>query len=219
MHKYLAAKLTAILITLSTSSSWVEAASAGKTLAEQGNQNGVPPCISCHGEQGQGNASAGYPFLAGQSAQYIEQQLQAFANGKRLSPVMQPFAKSLTESEIKSLAAYFSQLPTPTKAAITELNSEQASVGKKIMLQGKWSAGVPACTQCHGPTGTGIEPNFPNIAGLPAAYVQTQLHAWRKGERNTDPLGLMQAVATGLSEKEIAAISQYLASLKPVADE
>lgn len=64
-------------------------------------------CAGCHGKDGN-SVSPVFPILAGQHAQYIEVQLKNFRDGFRKNALMQPFAKGLTDQEIKELAAYFS---------------------------------------------------------------------------------------------------------------
>lgn len=69
----------------------------------------IPPCITCHGPHARG-VGTHFPNLNGQSAEYIEQQLHAWRNGKRhndLLHLMKPIAERLNESEIKALAAWF----------------------------------------------------------------------------------------------------------------
>ncbi len=185
---------------------------SGKTIAQQGNGKGAPGCISCHGDKGQGNAGAGYPYLAGQPKAYLVHQLKAFADQTRKSPVMQPFASALSAEEMDAVAEYFAALPLPKtggKAGTAD------AVGKRLATQGKWSVGMPACFQCHGDRGQGVAPNFPAISGQSEDYLKKQLEHWRKGERSNDPIGLMQSVVGHLEESEIAAVSRYLATLSP----
>ena len=61
-----------------------------------GAQPGATACVACHGADGMGLAPAGFPRLAGLSADYLSKQLHDFQSGKRVSPVMQPLAKALT---------------------------------------------------------------------------------------------------------------------------
>ncbi len=65
-------------------------------------------CIGCHGADGNSIVPT-YPKLAGQHAKYLEKQLKDFRGGFRKSPVMQSFAKNLTDQDIKELATFFSQ--------------------------------------------------------------------------------------------------------------
>lgn len=120
------------------------ASSSGENIARQGNGRGAVACLSCHGDQGQGNASAGYPYLAGQPVDYLVKQLQDFASKLRKNPVMQPFASALSEDEIKAVADYYAKLPLP-KTASSKNNKSPLVIGERLATKGKWSVGVPAC--------------------------------------------------------------------------
>lgn len=185
-----------------------------KISHRQGNGKGADACLSCHGDQGQGNASASYPYLAGQPVDYLVKQLQDFASKLRKNPVMQPFASALSEDEIKAVADYYAKLPLP-KTASSKNNKSPLAKGEQLATKGKWSVGVPACFQCHGDQGQGVPPNFPAISGQHESYLNKQLQHWYKDERSNDPVGLMQAVVAKLDGDEIAAVSRYLAAQSP----
>ena len=76
---------------------------------------GIPPCMSCHGENGKGKAPnvSTYPVIGGQHKGYLRAQLTHWRSGERSnSPdgVMNKVAKSLTDAEIESLTDYISGL-------------------------------------------------------------------------------------------------------------
>ncbi len=75
-------------------------AQAGKSKASM--------CLGCHGNSGEGNGQ--FPRLAGQHPDYLTQQLKNFKNASRHNGMMQAISSSLTEEDIKGLAAYFSSL-------------------------------------------------------------------------------------------------------------
>ena len=185
----------------------------GLTIARQGNGQGAPACMSCHGDKGQGNTAGGYPYLAGQPAQYLVKQLQDFAAGRRPAEVMGPFASALSRQEMEAVASYYAGLPLPETQTQP---AADAAEGARLAGEGKWSEGMPPCFQCHGDRGQGIPPAFPAIAGQPAAYTRKQLEYWRDGKRKNDPIGLMQSVVSGLDDSEISAVSTYLAGLSRV---
>ena len=184
----------------------------GATIARQGNGKGAVACIACHGQQGEGNASAGYPYLAGLPAGYLSSQLHAFSHDKRQNAVMKPIASKLTDDEITAVANYYASLKSPqiTKTAVA--SSSGYPDGERLATRGKWSAGMPACFQCHGEQGRGIAPHFPPIAGQPFAYIKNQLLDWQSGKRQNDPIGLMQAVAKSLDQQEIEEVAHYLSA-------
>jgi cytochrome c553 len=92
----------------------------GERIYRGGNEaTGVPACIGCHNPKGTGNAGAGWPRLAGQHADYISAQLQAFrmaaqypddaSKGRRNDgdgKMMRDVAAHLTDREISAVAAY-----------------------------------------------------------------------------------------------------------------
>ena len=72
-------------------------------------------------------------------------------------------------------------------------------------------AKAQACAVCHGPVGVAIAPDAPNLAGQPAAYLATQLKAFRDGTRKHEVMTLM---AKGLSDPDIAAIAGWFSSIR-----
>lgn len=73
----------------------------------------LPACISCHGPGGHG-VGKHFPALAGQHANYITQQLNAWRNGTRSNDpqvLMKEIAQRLSAAEIAAVSAYFASLP------------------------------------------------------------------------------------------------------------
>lgn len=185
-------------------------AALGASIASKGTSHGVVACATCHGAKGEGNAASGFPRLAGLSAPYITTQLAAYANGQRQNPVMQPFAKLLSDAERSAVALYFSKLPYPSEKFA---NEEQAATSKQtgawLATRGRWDEGLPACAQCHGPGGIGVGTAFPPLAGQPASYIASQLHAFKNGTRPPGPLNLMAVVASKMSDADIKAVADH----------
>ena len=80
--------------------------------------------------------------------------------------------------------------------------------------------GLWACGFCHLPNGQG-RPENASLAGLPAAYILTQIAAFRSGERHGGkpdwkPSTLMAAVARDATDEEIARAAEYF-SQRPFA--
>ena len=63
-------------------------------------------CAGCHAADGN-SVVPNFPKLAGQHAAYIEKQLKDFREGFRKDATMAPFAKNLTDENIKELAAFY----------------------------------------------------------------------------------------------------------------
>jgi cytochrome c553 len=103
-----------------------QSSSRGASLFHDGDATqGVPPCQGCHGVDGRGPrpdptstapqpAWSTFPVLAGQNAQYVLAQLQAYHDGKRIGTsndkVMQGVARNLSAADMHALADYVSTL-------------------------------------------------------------------------------------------------------------
>ncbi|RMF13853.1 MAG: cytochrome biogenesis protein ResB [Gammaproteobacteria bacterium] len=74
-------------------------------------------CASCHGDMGQGNAD--HPRLAGQPEQYLNEVLRTFKYRpeKRSGTVMSGIAQSLSDEDIRNVAAYLTGLASESKVA------------------------------------------------------------------------------------------------------
>jgi len=181
---------------------------AGATIARQGAE-GITACMACHGAQGEGQAAAGFPRLAGQGQPYLLKQLRDFASGQRKNPQMEPIARALSAQQMRDVSEHYASLPG-WKAEAKPAADAQPARGARLAMAGNWDAGIPACFACHGPDGAGIPPHFPALTGQPNAYTRAQLKAWQAGTRGNDPQGLMKSVADKMSDAEIDAISEYL---------
>lgn len=182
-------------------------------IANQGNDQGAPACVACHGAEGTGQAAAGFPRLAGLNAAYLQRQLDDFASGMRDNAVMKPVATALSEAERKALGEYYSKMPIP--AALVKPTTPMLatdSVGALLATRGRWSQQVPACVQCHAPGGVGVGANFPPLAGQSALYIEHQLQAWKQRSRRNDPLELMQHISKALSDGDITAVATWFAA-------
>lgn len=165
-------------------------------------------CAACHGAAGNSGTPAN-PKLSQQHPDYIVKQLQEFKSGKRPSPVMQGFAAQLTDQDMKNIAAYVG-----TQKAKPGFASDKALVtlGEKIYRGGLQDRQVPACAGCHSPNGAGIPAQYPRLSGQHAAYTASQLVAFRDGARKNSPQ--MSQIAFKLNDREIKAVSDYIAGLR-----
>ena len=164
-------------------------------------------CIACHGADGNGPVPI-FPRLAGQTADYLLKQLQDFKKNKRQSEVMAPNAANLSDDDMANLAVFFAgQTAVPAPVGDPGLVAK----GKKLFDEGNTTSGVPACSGCHGATGAG-SPLYPRIAAQHVEYTLDQIKQFATGKRKNDKR-LMQTVASRLTEDEIQAVAQYLASL------
>ncbi len=72
------------------------------------------------------------------------------------------------------------------------------------------------CITCHGKSGISIAPNYPNLAGQNPDYMKAQVRDIIGGKRKNKLTLLMTAnpVVMKVTDEEIAAISDYLTTLK-----
>jgi cytochrome c553 len=88
-----------------------ELVAAGKQIYEEGVPSAnVIACATCHGKEAKGDGQ--FPRLAGQLYAYVTLQLTNWSKerGETTSDIMAPIARGLTESQIKAVAAYVSNL-------------------------------------------------------------------------------------------------------------
>ena len=189
------------------------AAALGATLATQG-APGVAPCSSCHGAQGEGQAAAGFPRLAGQPAPYLQRQLQAYAEDYRTNPIMQPIAKAMTPEQRAAAASHYASIVPPAETAAAK-PAAAPPLGRTLATVGAQDRNLQACANCHGPEGIGEWATYPALAGQHATYLKNALAAWKDGSRRTDPSEQMPRIARLLSSAETDAVVAYFASLPP----
>ncbi|WP_144392640.1 c-type cytochrome [Pleionea sediminis] len=173
-------------------------------------QQAAAACAACHGSDGNSVIDPTYPKLAGQGAKYTEKQLREFKSGDRKNAVMNGQAAALTAEQMEDIAAYFASLEVQ-HAAVPE---KYIALGQKLYRSGDPAKGLPACTACHGPKGTGMESaGFASLSGQSPQYTIAQLKAFRSGERANDPNRMMRDIASQLTDEQIEALAYYLVGL------
>ena len=172
-------------------------------------------CAGCHGADGNSIIPMN-PILAGQKAEYITKQLLDFkANGEqpphRNSPVMSAMVAALTQEDAQKLGEYYAN----QKLVPSQIPGEEnlLEMGKILYHGGNIENQVPACAGCHGPTGSGIPPRYPALAGQHKDYTMNQLGLFNSGERGNDN-GVMQKVVSRMNPQEKRAVSEYIATLR-----
>lgn len=165
-------------------------------------------CLACHGPDGNSVVSA-FPSLAGQQVAYLTKQLNEFMSGKRTNEAMAPALAELKPGDVPGLAVYYaSQKPVPGKVEDEALVKK----GEELYNDGNIDSGVPACIDCHQPAGAG-NARFPRLAGQHQAYTLLQLANFKSGLRTNDRARVMRVVAERMTEDEMRAAAEYLASL------
>lgn len=172
-------------------------------------------CAGCHGPDGNSQIPTN-PKLAAQGEAYIAKQLANFrASGdkpaERANPIMAGMAATLSEEDIRNVAAYYA---TQKINPDTAKSKDMLALGQRIWRAGDASKGLPACAGCHGPAGAGLPAQFPRLAGQFADYTEAQLKAFRDGVRGNDPNKMMRMIAVKMTDPEIKAVSDYAAGLR-----
>ena len=172
-------------------------------------------CAACHAADGNSQIAAN-PKLAGQIPEYLYKQLANFksAAGKkaeRENAVMASMVAGLSTDDMRNLAAYYAgQAAKPGVAKSKDL----VALGQKIYRGGIAGKNLPACASCHGPNAAGMPAQYPRLSGQHAEYVEAQLKAFRVGERANDLNGMMRGATAKMSDREIQAVSDYVAGLR-----
>ncbi|WP_274426418.1 c-type cytochrome [Chelativorans sp. YIM 93263] len=74
-------------------------------------EEGIQACVNCHGPEGIGLPPT-YPFIGGQHATYLRQQLELFRQGERQGQngIMVYIARQMTDEQLEAAVQYFASL-------------------------------------------------------------------------------------------------------------
>lgn len=184
------------------------AAAVAKPDIAQGEARYTAVCAACHGADGNSGAPVN-PKLAQQHPEYLVKQLQEFKSGKRPSPIMQPIAQQLSDADMKNISAWVvSKKAKPGFARDKEL----VAMGERIYRGGIGDRQIAACAGCHSPNGAGVPAQYPRLSGQHADYTAAQLIGFRDGVRKNSQQ--MTQIASKLNDREIRAVSDYIAGLR-----
>lgn len=185
-----------------------EAAAPAKPDVAKGQAIATQVCAACHTFDGSRGSPAN-PILQGQHPEYLAKQLAEFKEGKRKNPIMSGMASTLSEADMKNVAAFYATRESKPGFA---KNKELVQLGEKIYRGGIADKQVPACAGCHSPNGAGNPAQYPRVAGQHADYTEAQLNAFRGGAR--DNSAQMTAIAARMSDRELKAVSDYMSGLR-----
>jgi cytochrome c553 len=176
-------------------------------------------CAMCHGKEGRAAPDGYYPRIAGKPAGYLLNQLRNFREGRRHYDLMAAMVDPLSDAYLQEIAGYFAGLdlpyPPPQAAQISRVEQQR---GEALVRQGDPARHLPACTSCHGNALTGVLPHVPGLLGLPRDYLNSQLGAWKTGQRRAHAPDCMAQVVRRLSDDEVSAITGWLAAQALPAD-
>ena len=183
-------------------------AKAPKADLAKGEATFTAVCAGCHGADGNSPAPT-YPKLAQQHPEYLVKQLHEFKSGKRANAVMSGMVAGLSDADMRNIAYWLaSQKAKPGFAK----DKDTVLLGERIYRGGIPDRQIAACAGCHSPNGAGIPAQYPRLSGQHADYTAAQLVAFRDGARKNS--AQMTGVAAKMNDREIKAVSDYIAGLR-----
>ena len=119
----------------------------------------------------------------------------------------------LTDDYLREIATHFAGLQVPyAPPPAPQAGPQGLERGRQLVQQGDVARQLPACVQCHGQAMTGLNPSIPGLLGLPRDYLNSQLGAWKTGQRRAQAPDCMADIARQLSPDEVSAVSAWLAA-------
>ena len=155
-------------------------------------------CAPCHGTNGELGDEYFVP-LAGMPVEQLVTSMLEFRSGERAATLMGFVASGFSDAEIHSMAEFFVAAPERQPMPPT------APTGADM---------AHTCAACHGTNGLLGDEYFAPLAGMPVEQFVTSMLEFRSGAR---PATLMGFVASGFSDKEIAAMGEFFAAIEPLA--
>ena len=165
-------------------------------------------CVACHAADGN-SAIPANPKLSQQHPEYLVKQLHEFKSGKRANAIMAGFASTLSDDDMRNIAYWLNS--QPAKSGFSK-DKEMVALGERFFRGGIADRQVPACAGCHSPNGAGIPAQYPRLSGQHADYTAAQLTSFRDGIRKNNLQ--MTQVSAKLNDREIKAVSDYIAGLR-----
>lgn len=150
-------------------------------------------CRTCHGLDGYAAIPIA-PHIGGEPQTYLEAQLMAYKTGQREHEMMSVVTSSLSAQQIADVAAWYAS--HTVTATLPNGTSPDAA--------------PQACVSCHGADGISQLLDAPNLAGETNIYIDTQLKAFKRGQRSHE---IMSEVAAELSDTEIRDIANWYAAI------
>lgn len=151
-------------------------------------------CQTCHGRDGYARIPLA-PHIGGEPKEYLEAQLMAFKTGAREHEMMSVVTASLSAQQISDVSAWYA-----------------AHTATATLPDGVTEADAPdACVSCHGADGISALLDAPNLAGEVNIYIDTQLKAFRNGNRKHE---IMSEISADLTDEEIRALADWYANIE-----
>ena len=161
-------------------------------------------CAGCHGTDGASVGPAS-PSLAGMSAVFIEDSMNAFKSGDRESTIMGRIAKGYDGDDFAKMGEFFA------KQKMHMADQKAGGMGKKgAKLHDKY------CDKCHSENGTLADDDAGQLAGQWTPYLKYSLEDALDGSRDVGKKMMKQLKKMNKKEgdKGIQALLDHYASQK-----
>ena len=155
-------------------------------------------CTGCHGERGVSSGSA-LPSIAGLDPRYLMRVMNEFKNEERPATLMDRIAKGYSFRELRSIAAYFSELPWQSDWLVDE--SQDLTEAKKLHDE--------RCEECHEKQGRHQDREVARIAGQSADYLFIQLQQYRAQEDKVRQPEKMQTAVADLTDGQLRTLAAF----------
>ncbi|MCW8962175.1 MAG: c-type cytochrome [Gammaproteobacteria bacterium] len=161
-------------------------------------------CAGCHGTDG---VSAGpAPTIAGMSAPYFTETMQAFRSAEIKSTIMTRIAKGYTDADLDAMAAHFAK----KKFSRASQSADAGAAARGEKLHDKY------CEKCHEDAGANAKDDSGFLAGQHKLYLQYTLSDFMDGSR--EPSKKMKKKLMSMhkkaGDKGLADLVEYYASQK-----
>ncbi len=160
-------------------------------------------CAACHGAQGV-SPIEDVPSLAGQPETFLTLQMILFRERIRRFEPMNAAMRGIRDAEVEALARFYAALPPPAPEAAPD--AERAARGRALSAEHR-------CGVCHLADYAG-QNQVPRLAGQREDYLLHAMRDYQAGTRQGTDTS-MQAVLYGLSERDLADLAHYLATVPP----
>ena len=175
-------------------------------------QDEVKKCKGCH-STAKKKESISLPQLYSQNEGYLYKKLINFKYKYSKSRVMNRVTAKYLDSELKSIAKYFSKKPNTTPIPRKKVDTK---LGKGIYENGI-KGRAPACIKCHGGSNSERSETTPLLKYHHPMYLKKSIKKYARlkpGKANTASEMLMHYVVKDLTKEEIESISYYINELE-----
>ncbi|MDN5864865.1 MAG: c-type cytochrome [Gammaproteobacteria bacterium] len=170
-----------------------EAAASGTAASIHRGKILSQTCAFCHGlpDYVIPYPSRHVPFVGGQHATYVISALHEYAQGDRAFATMKAQGASLTDRQIRDIAAYLASLGPETPISDEDVKAPPFAA---------------SCAACHGASGVSTNPMYPTLAGQHYDYLLLSLKEYKAGKRKN---GIMNAMASPLTLEQMQQLAHY----------